>query len=70
MQRGVTILVYCYKPRILGKKNLRICAGWCNSSGLPLGVDFTYQYLWDSQSINLADGSSSEHSQQLCAKCN
>lgn len=30
----------------------------------------TNQYLWDNQSINQIDESSSDHSQQLIAKCN
>ncbi|MCP2001530.1 UNVERIFIED_ORG: hypothetical protein J2Y78_000070 [Buttiauxella agrestis ATCC 33320] len=33
--------------QILGKKNLRIRAGWCNSCDQQLEADITYQYLWD-----------------------
>jgi hypothetical protein len=32
--------------------------------------EFTYQYLWDSQSNNLTIAISSGQSQQLGAKCN
>jgi|UPI000510AAFC hypothetical protein len=52
-----------------GKKNLRICAGWCNSCAQP-EVDFTYQYLWDHHFSNLKPNATSGQSQQRFAKCN
>lgn len=51
------------------KKNLRICAGWCNSCAQP-EVDFTYQYLWDHHFSNLKPNATSGQSQQRFAKCN
>lgn len=55
----------------MGKKNLRICAGRCKRRSTKTALkNLTNQYLWDIQSINLADDSSSKHSQQPFAKCN
>lgn len=52
------------------KKNLRIRAGWCKTSSTKsVPEKLTYQYLWDSQNINLLGGQTSEHSQQRIAKC-
>ena len=53
---------------IQAKKNLRICAGWCNWVVNLVG-DFTYQYLWDNQISNSRNAFSSRHSQQHLAKC-
>ena len=55
---------------IQDKKNLRIRAGRCKIiSTKSVRKKLTNQYLWDSQSINALNGLTSEHSQQLIAKC-
>ncbi|WP_435952321.1 hypothetical protein [Dryocola sp. BD626] len=51
------------------KKNLRIRAGWCNSSWSASGADTTYQYLWDLKCSSACATSAMSKSQQRTANC-